>query len=76
MKLVSSLGSCEMDLTPAATMIHEIDRACAMLMCKLTHSAKVEPDERITAAEALLMLQKDRKLLVAEIMTAAYGSKI
>lgn len=65
-----------MDLTPAATMIHEIDRTCAMLMAKLTRSAKVEPDERIAAAEVILMLQKDRKLLVAEIMSTAYGSNI
>ena len=65
-----------MDLTPAATMVHEIDRTCAMLMGRLTASAKVEPDDRIAAAKAILMLQKDRKLLVAEIMTATYGSKI
>ena len=65
-----------MDLKPAATMIHEIDRTCEMLMAKLTRSAKVEPDERIAAAEALLMLQKDRKLLVAEIMKGAYGAQI
>ena len=63
-----------MDLKPAYTMVHEIDRTCAMLMGKLTASAKVEPDERITAAETILMLQKDRKMLVAEIMTTAYGS--
>ena len=63
-----------MNLTPTATMIHEIDRTCALLMAKLTRSAKVEPDDRIAAAEAILMLQKDRKLLVAEIMKEAYGS--
>ena len=57
-------------------MIHEIDRTCAMLMGRLTASAKVEPDERIAAAEAILMLQKDRKLLVAEIMKGAYGAQI
>ncbi len=65
-----------MDLTPAATMIHEIDRICTILMGRLTDSAKVEPDDRIAAAEAILMLQKDRKLLVAEIMKGAYGAQI
>ena len=63
-----------MDLKPACTLVHEIDRTCAMLMDKLTASAKVEPDERIAAAEAILMLQKDRKMLVAEIMKGAYGA--
>lgn len=65
-----------MDLKPAYTMLVEIDRTCAMLMGKLTASAKVEPDERIAAAKTILMLQKDRKLLIAEIMVATYGSKI
>lgn len=64
-----------MDLKPAYTMVHEIDRTCAMLMGRLTASAKAEPDERIAAAEALLMLQKDRKILVAEIMKGGYGAK-
>ena len=57
-------------------MLVEIDRTCAMLMGKLTASAKVEPDDRIAAAEAILMLQKDRKLLVAEIMKGSYGAQI
>mgnify|MGYP003529368878 FL=1 len=65
-----------MVLTPAYTMLVEIDRTCAMLMGKLTASAKVEPDDRIAAAEAILMLQKDRKLLVAEIMKGSYGAQI
>ena len=65
-----------MDLKPAYTMVREIDRTCAMLMGRLTASAKVEPDDRIAAAEAILMLQKDRKLLVAEIMSTAYRSNI
>ena len=65
-----------MDLKPACTLVHEIDRTCAMLMDRLTASAKAEPDERITAAETILMLQKDRKLLVAEIMKGAYGAQI
>lgn len=65
-----------MELTPNVTMVHEIDRTCAMLMGRLTASAKVEPDDRIAAAEAILMLQKDRKLLVAEIMKGAYGAQI
>ena len=63
-----------MDLKPACTMIHEIDRTCAMLMGRLTASAKVEPDDRIAAAETIFTLQKDRKLLVAEIMSTVYGS--
>lgn len=65
-----------MVLTPAYTMLVEIDRTCAMLATRLTGSAKVEPDDRIAAAEAILMLQKDRKLLVAEIMKGAYGAQI
>ena len=65
-----------MVLTPAYTMLVEIDRTCAMLMGKLTASAKVEPDDRIAAAEAILMLQKDRKLLVTEIMKGSYGAQI
>ena len=65
-----------MDLKPAYIMLIEIDRTCAMLMGRLTASAKVEPDDRIAAAEAILMLQKDRKLLVEEIMKGAYGAKI
>ena len=63
-----------MDLKPACTLVHEIDRTCAMLMGRLTASAKVEPDDRIAAAETILMLQKDRKSLVAEIMKGAYGN--
>lgn len=65
-----------MDLKPAYTMIHEIDRTCAILVGMLTPSAKAEPDERIAAAETILMLQKDRKLLVAEIMKGTYGAQI
>ena len=53
------------------TMLVEIDRTSVMLAAKFLPSSKTEPDERIAAAKALLMLQKDRKLLVAEIMTAA-----
>lgn len=48
-----------MDVKPAYTM---------MLAGKFLPSSKAEPDERIAAAKALLMPQKDRKLLVAEIM--------
>jgi hypothetical protein len=65
-----------MDLTPAAMMIYEIDRTCAMLAAKLTASAKVGPDERIAAAETILILQKDRKSLVVEIMKGAYDAEI
>ena len=65
-----------MDLTPAYTMLVEIDRTSVMLAAKFLPSSKVEPDERIAAAEALLILQKDRKLLVAEIMSTSYGSNI
>lgn len=63
-----------MDLKPAYTMLIEIDHTSVMLASKFHPASQVEPDERIAAAEALLMLQKDRKLLVTEIMTAAYGS--
>lgn len=65
-----------MDLKPAYTMLVEIDRTSMMLSAKFLPSSKAEPDERIAAAEALLMLQKDRKLLVAEIMKGAYGAQI
>ena len=65
-----------MDLKPAYTMLVEIDRTSMMLSAKFLPSSKAEPDERIAAAEALLMLQKDRKSLVAEIMKGAYGAQI
>ena len=65
-----------MDLKPAYTMLVEIDRTSMMLSAKFLPSSKAEPDERIAAAEALLMLQKDRKTLVAEIMKGAYGAQI
>ena len=65
-----------MDLKPAYTMLVEIDRTSMMLSSKFLPSSKAEPDERIAAAKALLMLQKDRKLLVAEIMKGAYGAQI
>lgn len=65
-----------MDLKPAYTMLVEIDRTSMMLSAKFLPCSKAEPDERIAAAEALLMLQKDRKSLVAEIMKGAYGAQI
>ena len=65
-----------MDLKPAYLMVVEIDRTVAMLAAKLSGQAKVEPDDRIAAAEAILMLQKDRKLIVTEILQGAYGAKI
>ena len=65
-----------MDLKPAYTMVLEIDRTSVMLASKFHPASQVEPDERIAAAEALLMLQKDRKSLVAEIMKGAYGAQI
>lgn len=65
-----------MDLKTAYLMIVEIDRTTAMLAARLSGQAPTEPDDRIAAAEAILMLQKDRKMLVAEIMKGAYGAKI
>lgn len=65
-----------MDLKPAYTMVLQIDRTTAMLAARLSGQAPTEPDERIAAAEAILMLQKDRKMLVTEIMKGAYGAKI
>jgi hypothetical protein len=65
-----------MDLRPDYTILIEIDRTSMCLAANFLPYSKAEPDKRIAAAEAILMLQKDRKLLVPEIMTAAYGSKI
>ena len=65
-----------MDLKPAYTMVLEIDRTSTMLATKFCSQSKAEPDERIAAAEAILMLQKDRKALVTEIMKGAYGAQI
>ena len=65
-----------MDLNVSYLMLLEIDRTTSMLAARLCNQAKTEPDERIAAAEAILMLQKDRKILVAEIMKGAYGAKI
>lgn len=56
-----------MDLKPAYTMLVEIDRTSMMLSSKFLPSSKAEPDERIAAAETILMLQKDRKILVEEM---------
>ena len=64
----------DLKLSVASTMVVEIDRTSMMLSAKFLPSSKAEPDERIAAAEALLMLQKDRKSLVAEIMKGAYGA--
>ena len=65
-----------MDLKVSYLMLIEIDRTTSMLAAKLCSQAKTEPDDRIAAAEAILMLQNDRKLLVKEIMKGAYGAKI
>ena len=65
-----------MDLNVHYLMLIEIDRTTSMLAAKLCSQAKTEPDDRIAAAEAILMLQNDRKLLVTEIMKGAYGAKI
>ena len=65
-----------MDLKVHYLMLIEIDRTTSMLAAKLCSQAKTEPDERIAAAEAILMLQNDRKLLVTEIMKGSYGAKI
>ena len=65
-----------MDLKVHYLMLIEIDRTTSMLAAKLCSQAKSEPDDRIAAAEAILMLQKDRKILVAEIMKGAYGAQI
>jgi hypothetical protein len=62
------------DLRTAYDMLVELDRSTLSLAMQLHPQSKVDPDQRIAAAEAILMLQKDRKLMVAEIMTAAYGS--
>ena len=63
-----------MDLKVHYLMLIEIDRTTSMLASKLCSQAKTEPDDRIAAAEAILMLQKDRKILVTEIMKGAYGA--
>ena len=60
-----------MDLKVHYLMLIEIDRTTSMLAAKLCSQAKTEPDDRIAAAEAILMLQKDRKILVNEIMKGA-----
>ena len=65
-----------MDLKVHYLMLIEIDRTTSMLAAKLCSQAKTEPDDRIAAAEAILMLQNDRKLLVTEIMKGAYGAEI
>ena len=65
-----------MDLKVHYLVLIEIDRTTSMLAAKLCSQAKTEPDERIAAAEAILMLQNDRKLLVTEIMKGSYGAKI
>ena len=65
-----------MDLNVSYLMLIEIDRTTSMLAARLCSQAKTEPDERIAAAEAILMLQKDRKILVTEIMKGAYGAQI
>ena len=65
-----------MDLKVSYLMLIEIDRTTSMLAARLCSQAKTEPDDRIAAAEAILMLQKDRKILVNEIMKGAYGAEI
>ena len=65
-----------MDLRVSYLMLIEIDRTTSMLAAKLCSQAKTEPDDRIAAAEAILMLQNDRKLLVEEIMKGTSIAKI
>ena len=65
-----------MDLRVSYLMLIEIDRTTSMLAARLCSQAKTEPDERIAAAEAILMLQNDRKLLVAEIMKGVHDAEI
>jgi hypothetical protein len=64
------------DLKLGYLMVQEIDKTTLMLCQSLSPCAKTEPDQRVVNAEAILMLQKDRALLVAELMTSAYGSNI
>jgi len=62
-------------VSPEYTSIHDLDSQVQMLVSKLSGSSKTEPDERIQIAEAILMLQHDRKQMVKEIMTRLYGAK-
>jgi hypothetical protein len=62
------------DLIPEATAITELDQQVAMLIQFLKPSAKVEPNKRVEAAEAILMLQQDRKAMVMDAMARQFGS--
>ena len=59
--------------SPHHTALTDLDDQTKKLCHKLCFAA-LEPDERIEVAEAILMLQNDRKIMVKEIMTQLYGS--
>jgi hypothetical protein len=64
-----------MDMKSAYTLLAEIDNS-TMGLCRTLHGSQpTGADNRIANAEAILMLQHDRKGLVMEIMTTSYGSK-
>lgn len=60
---------------PHHTALHALDQQVWFLVNRLSPYARTEPDERIQIAEAILMLQKDRNAMVAEIMAKHYGGK-
>jgi hypothetical protein len=63
-----------MNLNAAYTALNQLDKEVHMLCLSLSGTSTADPEKRIIAAEAILMLQHDRKAMVAEIMTQMYGS--
>jgi hypothetical protein len=59
--------------SPHHTALTDLDKQTKKLCHRLCF-AVLEPDEKIEVAEAILMLQNDRKVMVKEIMTQLYGS--
>lgn len=56
-----------MSLSPHYTALSDLDKQTKHMCLRLVCSA-LEPDDRIMLAEAIVMLQQDRKAMVQEIM--------
>ena len=59
--------------SPHHTVLTDLDKQTRALCQKLV-CMPLEPEEKIEVAEAILMLQNDRKVMLKEIMTQLYGS--
>lgn len=63
-----------MSIITSASTIADLDRQTKNLCISLL-VRNHEPDDRVNIARQILTLQEERKTLLQDIMTRAYGSK-